>query len=234
MQDQPNVDHFLFSVLAPEVLAGRCPRPCNECTKTQIKRVMAELSQRFPRRFQEMMRQLAPQRGWPALLVLYSNILITNLWEAFNSETLYWHVTLVTISDNNQAYSLFMLFYSTGHFYLSFTWFKVTTRLHSIGSEDLYKTLKKLRLSVRVYNPLVEAFHPKDNVIFNFQLGPPIIEHHVYWNSLFGTRLIKQNVESCFYSSAEFPSFAAFVAQHKRSHRLISRPEEEAEVNKMT
>merc|ERR1712226_672559 len=52
-----------IKILAPEVLAGRCPRPCNECTKTQIKRVMAELSQRFPRRFQEMMRQLAPQRG---------------------------------------------------------------------------------------------------------------------------------------------------------------------------
>merc|ERR1712165_92358 len=49
-----------IKILAPEVLAGRCPRPCNECTKTQIKRVMAELSQRFPRRFQEMMRQLAP------------------------------------------------------------------------------------------------------------------------------------------------------------------------------
>merc|ERR1712018_811091 len=48
-----------IKILAPEVLAGRCPRPCNECTKTQIKRVMAELSQRFPRRFQEMMRQLA-------------------------------------------------------------------------------------------------------------------------------------------------------------------------------
>jgi len=52
-----------IKILAPEVLAGRCPRPCNECTKTQIKRVMAQLSQRFPRRFQEMMRQLAPKRG---------------------------------------------------------------------------------------------------------------------------------------------------------------------------
>merc|ERR1712181_58765 len=25
-----------IKILAPEVLAGRCPRPCNECTKTQI------------------------------------------------------------------------------------------------------------------------------------------------------------------------------------------------------
>lgn len=44
-------------VLAPEVLAGRCPRPCNECTRAQIQKVMTELSQKFPREFQEMINK---------------------------------------------------------------------------------------------------------------------------------------------------------------------------------
>merc|ERR1712157_600980 len=40
-----------IKILAPEVLAGRCPHPCNECIKKQIRKVMAELSQRYPREF---------------------------------------------------------------------------------------------------------------------------------------------------------------------------------------
>lgn len=51
------------TVLAPEVLAGRCPHPCNECIKKQIRKVMAELSQRYPREFQEMMGQLRRLKG---------------------------------------------------------------------------------------------------------------------------------------------------------------------------
>lgn len=47
-----------IKILAPEVLAGRCPHPCDECTKKQIRKVMTELSQRFPREFQEMMTRL--------------------------------------------------------------------------------------------------------------------------------------------------------------------------------
>merc|ERR1712127_17193 len=52
-----------IKILAPEVLAGRCPRPCNECTRSQIKRVMAELSQKFPREFQEMIQVLGRRPG---------------------------------------------------------------------------------------------------------------------------------------------------------------------------
>merc|ERR1711881_74545 len=40
-----------IKILAPEVLAGRCPPPCNECTRKQIRKVMTELSQRYPGRF---------------------------------------------------------------------------------------------------------------------------------------------------------------------------------------
>jgi len=52
-----------IKILAPEVLAGRCPHPCNECIKKQIRKVMAELSQRYPREFQEMMGQFRRLKG---------------------------------------------------------------------------------------------------------------------------------------------------------------------------
>lgn len=52
-----------IKILAPEVLAGRCPHPCNECIKKQIRKVMAQLSQRYPREFQEMMGQLRRLKG---------------------------------------------------------------------------------------------------------------------------------------------------------------------------
>jgi len=47
-----------IKILAPEVLAGRCPAPCNPCIKKQIRKVMSQLSQKYPRRFQEMMADL--------------------------------------------------------------------------------------------------------------------------------------------------------------------------------
>ena len=49
-------------VLAPEVLAGRCPAPCNPCIKDQIRKVMSQLSQKYPREFQQMMASLT-RRG---------------------------------------------------------------------------------------------------------------------------------------------------------------------------
>jgi len=52
-----------IKILAPEVVAGRCPHPCNECIKKQIRKVMAELSQRYPREFQEMMGQFRRLKG---------------------------------------------------------------------------------------------------------------------------------------------------------------------------
>jgi len=52
-----------IKILAPEVLAGRCPHPCNECIKKQIRKVMAELSQTYPREFQEMMGQFRRLKG---------------------------------------------------------------------------------------------------------------------------------------------------------------------------
>ena len=45
--------------LAPDVLKGHCPHPCNICTRRQIKRVMAEVQRRFPGQFSEMLRSFS-------------------------------------------------------------------------------------------------------------------------------------------------------------------------------
>ena len=45
--------------LAPDVLKGHCPHPCNMCTRRQIKRVMAEVQRRFPSQFSEMLRSFS-------------------------------------------------------------------------------------------------------------------------------------------------------------------------------
>jgi len=51
-----------IKILAPEVLAGRCPRPCNQCTQNMIRRVMTQLSQKYPKEFNEMINK-RPVRG---------------------------------------------------------------------------------------------------------------------------------------------------------------------------
>jgi len=51
-----------IKILAPEVIAGRCPPPCNPCIKSQIRKVMSQLSQKYPREFQQMMQTLS-RRG---------------------------------------------------------------------------------------------------------------------------------------------------------------------------
>ena len=60
------------------MLAGRCPHPCNECIKKQIRKVMAELSQRYPREFQEMMGQLRRLKGWADYVIENVNNSIRN------------------------------------------------------------------------------------------------------------------------------------------------------------
>ena len=42
--------------LAPEVLRGLCPSPCNMCTQRQIKRIMAVVSREYPEQWSEMLR----------------------------------------------------------------------------------------------------------------------------------------------------------------------------------
>ena len=66
MNPNKNICHvpknISIAVLAPEVLAGRCPAPCNPCIKDQIRKVMSQLSQKYPREFQQMMASLS-RRG---------------------------------------------------------------------------------------------------------------------------------------------------------------------------
>lgn len=45
--------------LAPEVLRGLCPRPCNMCTQHSIKRIMAKVSKDYPAEWGEMLRTMS-------------------------------------------------------------------------------------------------------------------------------------------------------------------------------
>lgn len=43
--------------LAPEVLRGVCPAPCDQCKRKQIQKVMATMSQEYPYEWNQMLTQ---------------------------------------------------------------------------------------------------------------------------------------------------------------------------------
>merc|ERR1712007_187139 len=46
-----------FKRMAPEVLRGRCPPPCDKCMKKQIQKAMSVISRKYPREWTEMLKQ---------------------------------------------------------------------------------------------------------------------------------------------------------------------------------
>jgi hypothetical protein len=48
-----------LSGMAPDILKGLCPRPCDECKRNQIRKAMAVISHEYPREWSEMSRQFA-------------------------------------------------------------------------------------------------------------------------------------------------------------------------------
>ncbi len=42
--------------LAPEVLRGVCPAPCDKCKRKQIQRVMATMSQEYQHEWNQMLQ----------------------------------------------------------------------------------------------------------------------------------------------------------------------------------
>ena len=47
---------LMIKRLAPDVMRGLCPKPCNVCTERQIKRMMATVSRNYPQEWSEMLR----------------------------------------------------------------------------------------------------------------------------------------------------------------------------------
>ena len=47
----------LFSGIAPEIMRGRCPPPCNSCMKKQIQKMMAIISRKYPREWSQIIKE---------------------------------------------------------------------------------------------------------------------------------------------------------------------------------
>lgn len=48
---------LLIKRMAPDILRGGCPPPCDPCKKKQIQKVMATLSRKYPKQFQKLIQQ---------------------------------------------------------------------------------------------------------------------------------------------------------------------------------
>merc|ERR1712001_31565 len=44
--------------LAPDIMRGRCPPPCDRCKKEQIQKVMSKIAREYPKEWNQMVRQL--------------------------------------------------------------------------------------------------------------------------------------------------------------------------------
>jgi hypothetical protein len=52
----------LVKRMAPDIIRGGCPPPCDKCKKEQIQKVMATLSQKYPKQFQIMLQKFGNKR----------------------------------------------------------------------------------------------------------------------------------------------------------------------------
>ncbi len=43
--------------MAPDIIRGGCPRPCDPCIKQQIQKVMSTVSRKYPRQWQQMIQR---------------------------------------------------------------------------------------------------------------------------------------------------------------------------------
>jgi len=48
----------MFIGLAPDIMKGRCPPPCDRCKKEQIQKVMSKIAREYPKEWNQMVRQL--------------------------------------------------------------------------------------------------------------------------------------------------------------------------------
>ena len=49
---------FVFSGMAPDILRGLCPPPCDNCKKKQIQKVMSTIAKNYPREWNQMVQQV--------------------------------------------------------------------------------------------------------------------------------------------------------------------------------
>lgn len=49
--------HISLAGMAPDILRGLCPRPCDECKRNKIRKAMAVISREYPREWSDITRQ---------------------------------------------------------------------------------------------------------------------------------------------------------------------------------
>ena len=49
--------HISLAGMAPDILRGLCPRPCDECKRNKIRKAMAVISREYPLEWSEITRQ---------------------------------------------------------------------------------------------------------------------------------------------------------------------------------
>ena len=44
--------------MAPDIMKGLCPPPCDECKKKQIQKIMSTIARKYPKEWNEMVQQV--------------------------------------------------------------------------------------------------------------------------------------------------------------------------------
>lgn len=44
--------------MAPDIMKGLCPPPCDECKKKQIQKVMSTIAKKYPKEWNQMVQQI--------------------------------------------------------------------------------------------------------------------------------------------------------------------------------
>ena len=58
-----NLSHVTFHTkiflgMAPDIMKGLCPPPCDECKKKQIQKVMSTIAKKYPKEWNQMVQQI--------------------------------------------------------------------------------------------------------------------------------------------------------------------------------
>ena len=57
--------------MAPDIMRGLCPHPCDHCKKKQIQKIMGVMSQKYPQEWNQLVQKFS---GWKLLnLIWYLN-----------------------------------------------------------------------------------------------------------------------------------------------------------------
>ena len=78
---------IFFLGLAPDVLNGKCPKPCTPCKQQQIKMMMSAISRKYPKEFTDVIRQVK-SRNW--VFIFHRILTLIYNWCNFKCRPQWW------------------------------------------------------------------------------------------------------------------------------------------------